>query len=57
MDESRLRPWDVDRLICDAGKLREYTGWRPEINFNAGLKKTVAWFVENGEKWDFREMN
>jgi len=57
VDESRLRPWDVDRLICDAGKLREYTGWRPEINFNAGLKKTVAWFVENGEKWDFREMN
>jgi len=56
IDSSRLRPWDVDRLICDASKLREYTGWKPEIAFNAGLKKTVEWFRENGSKWDFREM-
>ena len=56
IDASRFRPFDVDRLICDATKLRVYTGWKPEIAFNAGLKKTVEWFRENGSKWDFREM-
>ena len=57
VDESRLRPYDVDRLICDASKLKNITGWEPKIGFREGLEKTVEWFVENGSKWDFREMN
>lgn len=54
VDEERLRPYDVDRLICDAGKLTEYTGWRPSVEFKDGLRKTVEWFKQNNHKWDFR---
>jgi len=57
IDEKRLRPFDVDRLICDASKLRQYTGWEPKVCFRDGLERTVEWFKGNGGKWDFREMN
>jgi len=57
VDETRLRPWDVDRLICDSSKLMRTTGWKPRVEFNEGLKKTVEWYIENGSKWNFREMN
>jgi len=57
VDESRLRPWDVDRLICDARKLKRATGWKPKVGFKEGLEKTVDWFRDNGSKWNFREMN
>lgn len=54
VDENRLRPYDVDRLLCDNSKLREYTGWKPEVGFREGLERTVEFFEDNGFKWDFR---
>jgi dTDP-D-glucose 4,6-dehydratase len=34
------------RLVCDATKLRERTGWRPRLTRNEGLRQTIDWFLE-----------
>lgn len=47
-DPQRLRPKDseVMRLVCDAAKLRERTGWRPAYSRAAGLRETISWFSD-----------
>jgi NDP-hexose 4,6-dehydratase len=47
-DPARLRPKDseVMRLVCDATKLRERTGWAPATGREQGLRETIAWFRE-----------
>jgi NAD dependent epimerase/dehydratase len=47
-DAQRLRPKEseVMRLVCDATKLRERTGWRPRLTRNEGLRRTIDWFLE-----------
>lgn len=44
-DEQRVRPEgsEVVELVCDAGQLREITGWRPTVGLDAGLEATIAW--------------
>ncbi len=54
VEDWRLRPYDVDRLLCDNSKIRRLTGWAPETEFYDGLIKTVDFFRGNGEKWDYR---
>jgi len=56
VDRGRLRPYDVDRLLCDNRKLRFMTGWEPEVGVMDGLRRTVDWFTENGCKWNYRVM-
>jgi nucleoside-diphosphate-sugar epimerase len=43
--DDRRRPTasEVDRLVCDATKLRTATGWRPEVDFETGLARAIAW--------------
>jgi NAD dependent epimerase/dehydratase len=45
-DAQRLRPKDseVMRLVCDATKLRERTGWQPLVTRSEGLRRTIEWF-------------
>jgi NAD dependent epimerase/dehydratase len=45
-DPKRLRPKDseVMRLVCDATKLRERTGWAPQYTRDEGLRETIEWF-------------
>jgi nucleoside-diphosphate-sugar epimerase len=45
-DAQRLRPKEseVMRLVCDATKLRERTGWRPRLTRQEGLLRTIDWF-------------
>jgi GDP-4-dehydro-6-deoxy-D-mannose reductase len=38
VDTGRLRPVDLPDLVCDAGRLRQRTGWQPEIPFEQTLK-------------------
>jgi NAD dependent epimerase/dehydratase len=47
-DPKRLRPKDseVMRLVCDATKLRERTGWAPRYTRDEGLRETIEWFRE-----------
>jgi NAD dependent epimerase/dehydratase len=45
-DAQRLRPKEseVMRLVCDATKLRERTGWKPRLTRDEGLQETIDWF-------------
>ena len=45
-DAQRLRPKEseVMRLVCDATKLRERTGWWPRLTRQEGLRRTIDWF-------------
>lgn len=42
-DPTRLRPWDVERLVCDTTKAVKILNWRPEITLNDGLLMTIEW--------------
>jgi len=54
-DEQRLRPAksEVFRLWCDNTKIHELTGFKPETDIEAGLAKTIEWFLnpENLKKY------
>jgi len=45
-EEIRLRPKDseVERLLGDNRKLESLTGWKPSIEIEEGLRKTIDWF-------------
>jgi NAD dependent epimerase/dehydratase len=47
-DAQRLRPKEseVMRLVCDATKLRERTGWKPRLTRDEGLREAIDWFCE-----------
>jgi NDP-hexose 4,6-dehydratase len=49
-DAQRLRPKDseVMRLVCDASKLSERTGWQPRCRRDEGLRRTIDWFRQPG---------
>ena len=38
------RPGDIRHSLADISKARRLMGYQPKINFEEGLKKTVAWF-------------
>jgi CDP-glucose 4,6-dehydratase len=40
---------EIDRQYVDSAKLREMTGWRPEVGLREGLARTVEWYRENPE--------
>ena len=41
------RPGHDRRYAIDASKLSSELGWRPAAEFESGLRKTVAWYLEN----------
>ncbi|MDF9814080.1 SDR family NAD(P)-dependent oxidoreductase [Streptomyces sp. SPB162] len=45
-DEQRIRPAgsEVMRLVCDATRLRDATGWAPDHSLEQGLEATIAFF-------------
>jgi len=47
-EEERLRPKasEVQRLLCDASRLRELTGWAPAYSLEEGLRETIAWLSD-----------
>ncbi|PWB80317.1 MAG: NAD(P)-dependent oxidoreductase [Methylocystaceae bacterium] len=38
------RPDQVMRLQADISRIRDATGWRPNISLERGLEETIAWF-------------
>lgn len=44
------RPGHDMRYAIDAGKLNKELGWKPSLQFEEGLEKTVDWYLEN-EEW------
>ncbi|MFC4095809.1 dTDP-glucose 4,6-dehydratase [Euzebyella saccharophila] len=41
------RPGHDFRYAIDAKKLKNELGWTPEASFDAGIKQTVTWYLEN----------
>ena len=41
------RPGHDRRYAIDASKVERELGWRPEETFETGIKKTLAWYLEN----------
>ena len=41
------RPGHDRRYAIDASKVERELGWRPEVDFETGLARTVRWYVEN----------
>ncbi len=55
VDEARVRPHDIVHLEADTTRLRERTGFRPEVDLDDGLRRTVRWFVEHGCRWPWQD--
>ena len=36
------------RYAIDSSKIRKELGWRPEVGFDEGMKKTIRWYLESG---------
>lgn len=45
------RPGHDKRYAIDASKIERELGWRPEEQFETGLKKTVQWYLDNQTWW------
>jgi dTDP-glucose 4,6-dehydratase len=41
------RPGHDRRYAIDAAKIRDRLGWRPRENFESGLQRTVAWYLDH----------
>lgn len=46
-DESRFRPYDVERLLGDYTKAKKLLRWEPKIPPEEGLRRTIEWIKSN----------
>lgn len=53
-DPSRVRPWEIWHLQSDNEKLYGVIDRRPEITLDQALERTVRYFRENGNRWDWQ---
>lgn len=45
------RPGHDLRYAIDAGKIQAELGWVPVETFGSGIRKTVAWYLDNRVWW------
>jgi dTDP-glucose 4,6-dehydratase len=46
------RPGQVFRHTADASKAERLLGWRPQVTFEEGLRRTIAWYMDNRAWWE-----
>ena len=56
IETSRLRPCDVELLRCDYKKAKSYIDWEPKVDIDEGLKRTVNWYTQNGNRWPWERI-
>jgi dTDP-glucose 4,6-dehydratase len=44
------RPGHDHRYAIDSAKIRRELGWQPQVSFEAGLRRTIDWYLSN-PKW------
>jgi nucleoside-diphosphate-sugar epimerase len=49
VDPDRVRPAgsEVERLLCDNTRAREWAGWTPQVSLEEGLRRTSDWVKEH----------
>lgn len=47
LDGHRVRPpnSEVERLVADIGKAKSLLGWKPDIDLDEGLRRTIEWLT------------
>lgn len=45
------RPGHDFRYAIDAAKLERELGWKPQESFEAGIEKTIRWYLDNESWW------
>jgi dTDP-glucose 4,6-dehydratase len=45
------RPGQVLKHIADSSKVLEAYGWKPEVDFEKGLERTIEWYRDNEVWW------
>jgi CDP-glucose 4,6-dehydratase len=40
---------EIDRQYVDPAKIRELVGWRPEVDLEEGLRRTIEWYRAHPE--------
>lgn len=40
------------RYAIDSTKIKNELGWKPETNFEDGIKKTIKWYLDNKPWWE-----
>lgn len=55
IDENRLRPKDVEKLVTDNTKAKNVLKWAPETTFEEGIRKTIRWYKDNGQLWGYEK--
>ena len=46
------RPGHDRRYLLDSSKIERDLGWKPEIDFEDGLRETVEWYSANRAWWE-----
>jgi CDP-glucose 4,6-dehydratase len=44
-------PGEIDRQWVDATKLRDLTGWAPQVTLEEGLARTIEWYRAHPRAW------
>jgi dTDP-D-glucose 4,6-dehydratase len=52
-EQSRVRPWEIWHLQSDNTKLYNVIESRPEVNLEESLKRTIDYFKQNNNHWDW----
>ena len=45
------RPGHDRRYAIDPTRIRTELGWRPSVTVEEGLRRTVAWYLDNEAWW------
>jgi len=55
IDQNRLRPYDVDELLCDNTLYESLVGPLNFKSFEDGLRETIEWYNRHGQKWSWEK--
>ena len=53
VDQARVRPWEIWHLQSDNTKLYSVIGQKTPTHLEEALRRTIAYYYENGKSWDW----